>query len=183
MRKRRLGGLLMVVGLLAFACIAPGAVSAHARFKSSDPADNAVLPKAPAQILLTFTLPTSPTKSGGTVTDASGATVSTGFKVDPSDGTRMTIDLKPNLPNGAYTVKWNTVTEDDGGMVDGTLNFSVQAAASTVAPASGGVAVAPAVAAQSNDMISRWLLIAVIAFGVITVFAAGLAFGTRASRS
>lgn len=180
MRKRRLTVLLILAGLLALICPTTGTVSAHARLKSSDPAMNAVLPNAPTQILLTFTLATSPAKSGGTVKDASGALFSTGFKVDPADGTKMTIALKPNLPNGTYTVNYITFTEDDGGMVDDVFNFSIQAAASTAAPASAS---GTATVAQSDDTVSRWLIIVAIVFGVITVFAAGLALGTRARRS
>ena len=84
--------------------------------------------KAPTQIAITFSEETDPLKSGGSVTDASGATVSTGFKVDLNQRTNMTIALKPNLPNGAYTVKWNSFTDDDSGMADGTFTFTLQQA-------------------------------------------------------
>lgn len=109
-------------------------VAAHAQFKSSDPAPNATVNKAPTQIMLIFSEETSATKSGGSVTDASGATVSTGFKVDLNARTNMTIALKPNLPNGTYTVQWSTLTEDDNGMANGTFAFTVQAAAAGTAP-------------------------------------------------
>lgn len=188
MRTRRRNGLIALVEMFALICLGATTASAHPRFKSSEPPDNAMLTKAPAQILLTFTLPASPTKSGASVTDASGALVSTGFKVDPSDGTKMTIDLKPNLANGTYTVKWNTLAEDDGGTVDGTLTFMVQAPASTVAPAATNVVTTvsttlPSMGNESDSLFSRVLLAVVIISGIVTIFAAGLAFGTRAQRA
>ena len=100
-------------------------VAAHAQLRMSDPAQNATVAQAPAQVTLTFSEETSPTKSGGSVTDASGATVSTGFAVDLNDRTKMTIPLKAGIGPGTYTVKWNSFTEDDGGMLDGTFVFSV----------------------------------------------------------
>lgn len=130
MRTRQWRRRVIVLAMIAvIAAIGASDVAAHARLTASDPADKATVTKAPAQITLTFSEETSATKSGGSVTDASGTTVSTGFKVDLNQRTKMTIDLKPSLPNGAYTVKWNSLTEDDNGMADGTFTFTVQAAA------------------------------------------------------
>lgn len=141
MRRRQWRTLLIATLIVAIGGVmSASAVSAHARLKTSDPADKAVLTKAPTQITLTFSEETSATKSGGSVTDASGATVSTGFKVDLNDRTKMTIDLKPNLPNGAYTVKWNSFTEDDNGMADGTFTFTIQAQVTATGTATTGTA-------------------------------------------
>ncbi|MDQ6832434.1 MAG: copper resistance protein CopC [Chloroflexota bacterium] len=132
MRTRQWDRLLILAAMIAIITMigAPG-VAAHARLTASDPADKALLTKAPAQVILTFSEEVSPTKSGGSASDASGATVSTGFKVDLNARTNMAITLKPNLPNGAYTVQWNTLTEDDNGMANGRFAFTVQAAAVT----------------------------------------------------
>jgi methionine-rich copper-binding protein CopC len=134
--RRRLGIVAVLAGMLVLIGGYGIAVSAHAQYKSSVPAMNATVNAAPAQVAITFSEETSPTKSGGSVTDASGATVSTGWKVDLNDRTKMTIDLKPNLPNGVYTVKWNSFTEDDNGEANGTFSFTVQGAqqAATTAP-------------------------------------------------
>ena len=130
MRTRQWSRLLILTAMMAvITMIGANEVAAHAQFKSSDPAPNAIVNKAPIQIMLVFSEETSATKSGGSVTDASGATVSTGFKVDLNARTNITIALKPNLPNGIYTVQWNTLTEEDNGMANGTFIFTVQAAA------------------------------------------------------
>lgn len=128
---------------LAIAATQGGVVSAHARLKSSEPPDKAVLTKVPAQVTLIFGEETSATMSDGSVVSATGATVSTGFQVDLNDRTKMTITLMPNLGFGTYTVRYHTLTEDDNGMVDGSISFSVQglAAGASSAPASTGAPV------------------------------------------
>ncbi len=115
--------------LLTLALAIP--VSAHAAYKSSIPPANGTVQQAPSQVLITFSEETDPLKSGGSVTDASGATVSTGFEVDLNQRTNMAIDLKPNLSGGVYTVTWNTFTDDDSGVGNGTFTFTIQAAAGT----------------------------------------------------
>jgi len=154
--------------------------------------------KPPPQITLTFTEETSPTKSGGSVTDAGGATVSTGFTVDLNERTKMTIPLKPGLGPGAYTVQYNTFTDDDGGMVADRFVFTVGAggaagaAGATVvasaatrtpsvtlipavgAPPTGAVASTTAGGGGSGSGVSVivWLLVALAVVGA-------LAFGVR----
>lgn len=118
---------LVVALMLVLMAANAGSVAAHSRIKSAVPADKATVNAAPTQVALVLTEETNPTKSVGSVTDVGGATVSTGFRVDSADRTKMTIDLKPNLPNGAYTVAWNTFTDNDNGSANGTLTFTVQA--------------------------------------------------------
>jgi methionine-rich copper-binding protein CopC len=157
MSMRQCGRFLIVAAIVALQPLTSASiVSAHAAYKSSDPPANGTVQKAPAQVAITFSEETDPLKSGGSVTDASGATVSTGFKVDLNQRTNMTIDLKPNLPNGAYTVKWNTFTDDDNGMANGTFTFTIQAAAGAgtattgTAPAVGSSAAAPPAATTAS---------------------------------
>ena len=140
MRTRQWGRLFIATMIVAAVMMGASAVSAHAQLKTSDPADKATLTKAPTQIAITFSEETDPLKSGGSVTDASGATVSTGFTVDLNARTNMTIALKPNLPNGAYTVKWNSFTDDDSGVANGTFTFTIQAQAAGTGTATTGTA-------------------------------------------
>lgn len=182
----------VVVGTVVLASLITGVVSAHANLKSSDPAFDAVLTKAPTQVVIVFTQETSPPKSDGSVVDAGGATVSTGFVVDPNDRTRMTITLKPNLPNGKYTAKFHTLTESDGGVVDDTIPFTIQVPAAAAAtpearpaganPPAGtsaaSIASSPSSGNTSNTT-SRWLLVVFVVCVTGTVVAAAVAFQTR----
>jgi copper resistance protein C len=155
MASRQWGRLLIATMVVAtVTMMSAGAVSAHAQLKTSTPVDKATVTTAPTQVAITFSEETDPLKSGGSVTDASGATVSTGFTVDLNQRTNMTIALKPNLPNGAYTVKWNSFTADDNGVANGTFTFTIQAqAAGTTttgtAPASGSATAGTAPAATT----------------------------------
>jgi len=129
--------LMLGVGVMC----APAA-SAHALLKTSDPAASATMAQPPIQVTLTFSEETSATKSGGSVMDASGAAVSTGFKVDLNDRTKMTIALKSSLDSGVYTVRYNTFTDDDGGIVDDRFTFTVGQGGA--APVVGATSAAPA---------------------------------------
>ncbi len=140
---RIIGGLALV---LTLALTIP--VSAHALYKSSNPPANGTVPQAPRQVMIIFSEETDPLKSGGSVADPSGAPVSTGFKVDLNERTQMTIDLKPNLPDGVYTVTWNTFTDDDNGVADGAFTFMVQAVVGTGTATIGGT---PAVATMTTS--------------------------------
>jgi len=76
------------------------------------------------------------------VTDAAGATVSTGATIDANDRTKLTIALKPSLPNGVYKVNWHSVSADDGDELDGSFFFGVgvPAPSTATAPNPAGIA-------------------------------------------
>ncbi len=155
MRARQWRRVFTVFGIVALLCLTAVVVSAHAQLKTADPADKATVTASPAQVTLTFSEETSATRSTGSVVDASGAVVSTGFKVDLNDRTKMTIALKPSLPNGVYTVKFHTLTEDDNGMVDGTTTFTLQAAAAAGSATTGTVPAASAVTGTGTALATR----------------------------
>ncbi len=137
-RASGIGGMLIAavyIGLIG------GPVAAHAQLKTAEPPDKAVVATAPAQVLLVFSDETSARKSNGIVTDASGATISTGWKVDLNERSRMTIALKPDLPSGTYTVRFTTLDESDNESETGSVTFTVQATGvSTSVPVASAVA-------------------------------------------
>ncbi|HEX2910168.1 MAG TPA: copper resistance CopC family protein [Chloroflexia bacterium] len=95
---------------------------AHSRFKSANIQPNAVVTSVPATLTVNFTEETSQTQTKLQVLDSSGKQVDKGdLKVN---GATATISLG-SLQDGQYTVKYRTLTEDDGGIVDGQYNFSV----------------------------------------------------------
>lgn len=96
---------------------------AHAKFVSSTPAPGQTVASSPASVTITFTEELG-SGTTGSVTDVSGAVVSTGTKIS-DDHLQLAIALKPALPNGVYKVIWHSVAEDDGGIVDGSFFFGV----------------------------------------------------------
>jgi copper transport protein len=125
---RRMLAVVAGVAVLAALTILPAL--AHAHYASSDPAAGATVTAAPKQVKVVFDEEPSPSKSTIMVVDATGARADAGDgKVDQSDPDRktMVVSLKSGLGNGVYTVKYHTVTEDDGGIVDGQFSFGVNA--------------------------------------------------------
>lgn len=97
---------------------------AHARFASSSPAPGQTVASSPASVTITFTEELA-AGSTGSVADASGATVSTGATISTTARTKLSIALKPSLPNGVYKVSWHSVAADDGDKLDGSFFFGV----------------------------------------------------------
>ncbi|HZR98845.1 MAG TPA: copper resistance CopC family protein [Chloroflexota bacterium] len=115
----------------------PRGAAAHARYDHSDPAAESVVPTAPAQVQAWFTEGVRNQGSSLQVMDAAGN------RVDNNDGQvdlqnpdrqRMFVTLPP-LPDGVYTVRWVTVSADDGDQAEGTFRFGV--GADTVLPPQG----------------------------------------------
>jgi methionine-rich copper-binding protein CopC len=125
--------LLLLAGLALLLAQADYAF-AHARLQSASITPNATLTSAPTTLTLTFTEETSPTQTKVQVFDASNKQVDKGdLKVN---GDTATISLN-SLTDGKYTVKFRTLTEDDGGIVDGDYSFTV---ATSGAASAGNVA-------------------------------------------
>src|SRR3954447_9224493 len=112
--KRLMSGLALAAALLF---LLPGLASAHAKLVKSDPADGAqiALTEAPKTITLTFDEEVAKDVTTVQVTDAGGASATSGAAtVDFDKATLVTVPLNTLAP-GAYTVKWHAVTADDNG--------------------------------------------------------------------
>jgi methionine-rich copper-binding protein CopC len=132
----------LLVTVFAITTLALATVAlAHARYASSTPAPGQTLAASPAAVVITFTEELA-AASTGKVTDASGATVSTSATIDANDRTKLTIALKPSLPNGVYKVSWHSVSADDGDELDGSFFFGVgvPAPSTATAPNPAGIA-------------------------------------------
>ena len=101
---------------------------AHASLVASEPADGAVLERAPPSIVLRFSEPVSPIAIG--LVDRSGARVALHAEVD---GQAIRAALPPGLPSGPYLVSYR-VSSLDSHPVGGTLAFSVGSADRLPAP-------------------------------------------------
>jgi copper transport protein len=124
----------LIVGVVAAVVLTAGAgvASAHALLSSSDPADGASLPKAPSEIRLTFTESPDPALSTILVLDPGGTNLPVGPPTLQPPRT-LTASL-PALPNGVYTVSWQTVSTQDGHETAGVFAFGVGPVEGTIAP-------------------------------------------------
>lgn len=153
MYKRLTVGVMFVLALMCY--IVPVA-SAHAELVSSDPAAGSTVSTAPKQMKLVFS---EALKESSTVDvlDASGKPVDASGKLDLNDLDHKTyIVTLPTLSSGTYTVKWTSVSDDDGDSESGTFNFTVAGAAqptSATQPTSAATSVSqPTSAAQPTSM-------------------------------
>ncbi len=128
---------LAALGLaLSVAGFSVTTVSAHADLESSNPAAGAVLAASPATVTLTFVEEIQKI-AGSYALDVEGATgqsVTAGNPTVGSDDTTLSVALKPNLPNGVYTVHWTNTSADDGDELSEEFSFTVGAAAAASAP-------------------------------------------------
>ena len=142
----------LVLALLLALSIS-GVVFAHADLARSDPAANAVLDVAPAQVTIEFTEAVEPRLSkievlydDGSVADNNDTTR------DPADPKVLRVSLKESR-EGTYIVSWRALSEVDGHVTSGSYVFSVgQPIDRTKASATGTGAVT-----SPLDMIARAL--------------------------
>jgi methionine-rich copper-binding protein CopC len=140
MRTRFLSALILAhMAILAPAIVVPTTAQAHAEYDRSDPAAGATVSAAPTAVTVWFTEELASQGSSLEVRDAANARVDTGNShvIDDAPKNSMTIGLRPNLPNGVYTVSWMTVSAEDGDSDSGTFSFGVGVPAP--APAAGTV--------------------------------------------
>ncbi|MEU2287676.1 copper resistance protein CopC [Streptomyces sp. NPDC013178] len=100
-----------------------GPASAHAALTGSDPAQGAVVDKAPTQVSLTFSEQVSTTDDALRVLDPKGTRVDTG-KPSNVSGTTYAVQLHSGLPDGTYTVTYQVVSADSH-PVAGAYTFSI----------------------------------------------------------
>ncbi|MGB5903956.1 MAG: CopD family protein [Xanthobacteraceae bacterium] len=104
--------------LMLLAALLPSAAFAHASLISSDPADGALVMRAPAVVTLTFNEPVSPLSIR--IVDASGA--ATAITDIRRDGTRLILTPPSISGERARVVSWRVMSAD-GHPVGGSLTF------------------------------------------------------------
>ncbi|GDY75570.1 hypothetical protein SAV31267_050550 [Streptomyces avermitilis] len=125
-----MGTLLLLFLAVAGALLAGAApVSAHAALTGSDPAQGAVVDKAPTQVSLTFSEKVALSDGSVRVLDPSGKRVDTGKASNPS-GTTYGVKLHSGLPDGTFTVSYQVVSADSH-PVSGAFTFSIGAPSTT----------------------------------------------------
>ena len=112
----------------------PALVSAHAILDTSNPAANAVVTIAPAEVKLEFTEGLQPNASSAQLYDADAKKVDTPASHIGANPKELILPLPPNLPRGTYTVQWQNVSADDGHPSSGYFAFTVGGQANVVLP-------------------------------------------------
>lgn len=124
--------LLVAAALLGALLATAGPASAHAALTGSDPQDGAVVATAPKEVDLTFSEQVAMSGDSIRVLDPAGKRADTGEIRDRCSGStvRYGVELLPGLPDGTYTVAWQTVSADSH-PVSGAFTFSIGAPSKT----------------------------------------------------
>ena len=160
--------LAPVVAVLAVMAWPATPASAHAFLLSTVPPAGYTSPTAPSEIVLDFDEPVSPGSHPISLLDAAGQAQPL-RQLSPRDGGReIAASISGKLTRGAYTVRWQVVS-DDGDPVSGSFGFGVgvpAAAGASSGQGSPGVGWAAA---------WRWVLFTGLALGLGGAAAARLA--------
>ena len=155
MRWLALIASILIVGV-AFGADSSGA-SAHAQFIRSQPEPNAVLAQSPIEVLIWFTESVEIGFSEIQVFDPTGSRQDNGDTHVHSDPTNPGVTLKPNLPQGTYTVAWRVLSAVDGHRTAGTFAFTVGQA--PVGPPQPGAITQEPVFDDGGSAPPRWLAV------------------------
>lgn len=131
---RRFTRSVLAAGIAgSFALVFAGPAAAHANLASSDPAADALLDQAPAEVTMSFTEPPDPKLSLVHVLDVNGASVEAGsVREVPGHDDQLRVPLPADLADGVYTVSWRVVSEADGHATAGAFSFGINVAPGTV---------------------------------------------------
>ncbi|MFF8609979.1 copper resistance protein CopC [Streptomyces sp. NPDC015346] len=124
--------LLVTAALLGTLLAGAAPASAHAALTGSDPKDGAVVATAPKDVNLTFSEQVAMSADSIRVLDPAGKRVDTGEIRDLCSGSivRYGVGLRSGLPEGTYTVAWQTVSADSH-PIAGAFTFSIGAPSRT----------------------------------------------------
>lgn len=183
--KSLLPGVVASVFALLFAASA----FAHAEPSTAKPGDGAVLLSSPAEIVLEMSQEL--TRQAGAndidVLDASGKEVTAvAAVVDNGDRRRLSVPLPASLPPGNYTVKWKTLSAEDGDPAQGALSFTLDPNA-TANPGkeqlrddllgggseTGAGETPPSIEVPGSSSGVTWILVAAVGIGMFVLGAGG----------
>ena len=122
------------IALLVALLVGAGAAGAHAYLVRSDPAEGTYVATAPPRVTLWFTEGLEKNFSRIRVVNQDNAEVTAGpTEISTVDPKSMSVPLRP-LPNGVYTVIWDTLSTDDGHSARGAFAFAVGDPSTATAP-------------------------------------------------
>lgn len=153
MRRRLLPRPLATFAALFLCLLVVASALAHADYDRSLPAADEVLSQAPPQVQVWFTQELF-RREGMNSLEVYGPEQQrvdqADAAIDDDNRSLMTVSLQPGLPNGLYTVRWHTLSADDGDEADGEFRFTLRAADPTAgAPATASPGPEPSAAATT----------------------------------
>jgi methionine-rich copper-binding protein CopC len=127
---RRSTLILSILTILATLAASIGSVplmvSAHARVASSTPAEGATIGSGLTQISILFTEDISVDQSTAQVIwNRDGSILKATAAVNRANRKQLIIQMAAPIGGGKYTIRWHAVTEEDNGITNGTINFTV----------------------------------------------------------
>jgi methionine-rich copper-binding protein CopC len=136
-------GFAAVAGLVTALLIAATAAFGHAELATVTPADKSTVQGSPTEIVMTFVQNLDPAKSSIVVVDSANKVVVKGGTVPAGQKREMDLAITTPLAAGTYTIRWTTISTEDGETARGTTTFTVAEAASvapSAAPSASAVA-------------------------------------------
>ena len=147
---------VLLVTVLSSLVAFPAGVAAHAAYKSSDPANGAIVPSMPGTIAATFTEHLEPSESRMQLYDSTGSEIEGTTLASGDDGYTMVLSVPAGLPKGTYSVLWRTLSNDDGHTANGYFTFTVGSAADVSSVVTVPTLKSGEGAPQLLRMASRW---------------------------
>jgi copper transport protein len=142
---------------LALLLLLPTGAEAHALVVRSDPPAGASLVRVPGAVTVTFSEAPEPGQSYIQVLDSSRRVVSRGRAHSvPTDRLQLAVPLAPLL-NGVYTVRWKTVSADDGHASTGSFTFGVGPSAYAASAGPAPALAAPPSSASPLVVAGHWI--------------------------
>lgn len=191
--------LPLVLAATVLAALAIVAVAfAHAEPATLSPGDGAVLNEPPTEIVIEMSQEMA-RRAGANdieVFDAAGNKVTTqAAAIDNADRKKLSVPLPSDLAVGTYTVKWKTLSADDGDAASGQVTFTYDPAkpaatgdtnplaaalGATTPAASASATAAPTEKAASGEGGSgssgggtSWVLVSAVAVGMFVLGSGG----------
>ncbi|MFT3987665.1 copper resistance CopC family protein [Aestuariivirga sp.] len=116
---------LACAAALALSPLAAGGAMAHAKLTHSTPADGATVKSGLKSIAMTFAEALSADLSKFELDDAAGKAVVSTTGKDICAKTKCKLAV-PALADGKYTLKYHSVSSDDGHVMDGAFSFTIK---------------------------------------------------------
>lgn len=127
------------VAMLTLVRFAAAPASAHAALISASPVPGASLPQAPGAVVLRFSEAIDLRTSAIAVTDAGETDATNGPSRGVAGDARSIQRPLRLLQPGRYTVRWTSVSSDDGHIETGSYSFAIGVATSTVQNVDAGL--------------------------------------------